>query len=292
MHLVAWLPILVMAHLCLAVELKEDAPLVEPPKSGVITGQIQPAQQVKEISLVSRADGSKSPVSFDQASGQFRSGPMSGDAIYDICIITAAGRRVEGIDLSFADARLLHLASERRRLLGLPQDQPRQFTQADAQAITDFVRAQDDFMDLRRAIYIKGHGQRATVLVELMRTRDFHAGKGQVIWRTELWYFQNNAGGWDHLPNQDRVLERRRLSMDDWRRIDIEYLPELSIYIDPQGQSQPVRFTLEQPHAARGRVAGTDFDDESLPTVTNMASTASSRAGSRPASMPATAPSH
>ena len=97
------------------------------------------------------------------------------------------------------------------------------------------------------------------MLLELMRTRRFHASAGAVVWRVELWYFQNQFGGWEKLPNQERVLRRERITPGQWRRISVEYTPRLSVYVEPTGYAKPLKYTIaDKPDPSRGRPAGSD----------------------------------
>jgi hypothetical protein len=238
-------------------------------KSGDVTGTISPAGRVASVRLVSRETGeSRKPDAWDADSGKFAFRKLPGAAGYDVAIRTADGRRIEGIDLSFTDERLLKLAEQRRRELGIKNPEPRKFTKDDAARLVEFAQKHGDFMDLRRPLYIRGDGRRATMLVELMRTRDFHAGRGQYVWRIELWYFENYFGGWARVDNQERLLERMRTTPAGWRKMAIEYRPELSVRIDAEGESEPVKFTLpEKIDPSRGRPANTKPDLDTKPHV-------------------------
>jgi len=239
-------------------ELREDQPLPAP-QNGTVTGVITPAEQVASLSLISRQTGASAEVSaFDQASGEFSFVDLSGDATYDVVITTADGRSIEGIDLSFVDARLLRLADLRREQLGVPAEEPQEFTQADADAILRYVQELQDFMDLRRPLYVAGHGQRATLLVETMRTREFHESDGNIVWRIELWYFGRHGGGWARVDNQNRLLRRVKASPAKWNEIQVEYWPELSVFIAADGTSEPITFDIPaEVDPSRGRPADT-----------------------------------
>jgi hypothetical protein len=254
------------------VPLVEDKPLLAPPMAGDIGGAIGPASQVASVHAVSRHGGKTYPGSFDARSGRFSVTSLPGDASYDVCIKTRDGRRIEGVDLEYADAALQRLADVRRRDLGIASRPAGEFTRADADAILKFVRDLTDFMEIKRPLYVSGHGTGATVLVELLRTREFHSSGGDIIWRVELWYFQNNYGGWDRLPNQERVLQRERLPMAAWSKIDVEYHPRLSVFVDRQGKSKPVEFTFTgKTDPARGRPAGSDPDIKTNPQIIGLA---------------------
>ncbi len=255
------IPLLVLATLAGAaaedIRLRPDKPF-PPPKSGAVTGRVRNASKAEKLTLVSRVTGKRRrPDKWNRSAGTFRFADLPGDATYDLCLTLPDGREIEGIDLAFVDARLLRLAKKRRKQLGLKPEPDRPFTAEDAKAILEHTKKLPDFMDLRRILYLKGHGRRATMLVEAMRTRDFHAGKGAYVWRIELWYFKNHFDGWEKLANQERLLRRARTSPETWRRIHVEYYPDLSVYIDPEGESEPVEFTVPgKPDPSRGRVAG------------------------------------
>ena len=239
-------------------ELSEDHPLPAP-QTGTVTGVMTPGDQVASLSLISRQTGaSAEPSAFDQASGEFTFTDLPGDATYDVVITTADGRSIEGIDLAFVDARLLRLAELRREQLGVPAEEPHRFTQADADAILRYVRELQGFMDLRRPLYVAGHGRRATLLVETMRTREFHESDGNIVWRMELWYFEHHSGGWARVDNQSRLLRRVKASPAKWRKIQVEYWPELSVFIDAEGNSAAVTFEIPAGvDPSRGRPADT-----------------------------------
>ncbi len=239
--------------------LQPDPPLVQRPEPGKVTGTLEPAGQVVKIRAVSRVTGKEhAPAVFDKRTGRFVFASLPGAAAYDICIETRDGRRIEGIDLRFVDQRLLELAETRRKQLRMPPPPRHTFTREDAEAVAAFVTRQEDFMDWGRALYVRGHGRHATALVELMRTRAFHAGAGQVIWRVELWYFEYQGGGWERLNNQERVLRRERTTPEAWKRIHVEYTPDLSVRVDRAGASVPVRFRIpETPDPNTSRPAGT-----------------------------------
>jgi len=84
-------------------------------------------------------------------------------------------------------------------------------TADDRKAIETAITEPAQFYDKVRTVRIAADHQHATVLVELLRTRDFHADKGgEVIYRVELWYFENLFGGWAKDRNTERVLARLR----------------------------------------------------------------------------------
>jgi len=270
-----------------AVKLVEDDPPAPRPQPGGVTGKVNVPRDIVELWAVSRVTGKTyKPASCNPRTGEFRFGDLPGDATYDLRIKLDGGRVVEGIDLEFVDARMVRLAALRRRQLGLPPERTHKFSMDDVAALEKYVRDMDDFMEVRRVLYIRGHGRRVTMLVELMRTRDFHAAEGNIIWRVELWYFVNQFGGWERLGNQERLLRRLKTTPDEWRKVHVEYYPRLSAYVDPRGKSAPVSFKIPaKPDASRGRVAGTDPEIDGRPHILGL--DAAPEAATRPRTRPA-----
>lgn len=89
----------------------------------------------------------------------------------------------------------------------------------DRRQIAALVGDVKSFYDVSRVITLSGDQNRATVLVERIRSTDFDGDLGgEVIWRVELWYFVNDFGGWSELPQTNKVLIRRRFRSDaDYR---------------------------------------------------------------------------
>ena len=250
-------PALVQAE---AIKLTEDKPPVSAAKAGDVSGVITPPANVTGLKAVSRVTTKEyQPHSFDRKTGEFLFRNLPGDARYDICFRAPDGRQIEGIDLDFVGQRLLRLAAARRKQLGLPPERFLQFAPEDAKKLIEFIAAMKDFMEIRRVLYIKGSGIRATMLVELMRTRDFYSRKGsEVIWRVELWYFKNHFGGWDRLPNQERILHRLRTERQQWQKVNLEYFPQLSATVGPDGKGKKIVFKIPpKGDPSRGRLAGT-----------------------------------
>jgi hypothetical protein len=251
-------------------ELRADRPIVDAPQPGEIVGRVRPAGRIASVHAVNRDTRKKvSPRSFDRETGRFVIAPVASEAHWDVVIKTRDGRRFEGIDLSFVGDRYRRLAALRREQLGVESEPERLFTPADAEALLAYVRDAQDFMEQRRVLYVKGHGRRATMLVELMRTRDFYARRGgEVIWRIELWYFENQFGGWQREPNVEKVLRRERIPPGQWRKIHVEYEPRLSVFVNREGESRPIDFALpEKPDASRGRPANTSPELETDPHI-------------------------
>jgi hypothetical protein len=79
----------------------------------------------------------------------------------------------------------------------------------DRTAIAQIV-AVPSFYNKSDILAVRGNHDRATVLVQLIRDKDFYNGNGQAIWRVELWYFHQEFGGWEKVAQQNKVLRRER----------------------------------------------------------------------------------
>jgi hypothetical protein len=262
-----------------------DEPVTTAPAQGAVRGRIEPGGAISRLELVGRHNSKRwKPTRLDKTTGEFLFDSLPGGVAYDLVIHTTDGRRIEGIDMSMPDARLARLAEARRRQLGLDAPDEHQFTDKDADELLEYVKLMKDFMDLRRVLYIHGHGDKAAMLVELMRDRDFHARRGgEVIWRVELWYFEYSNGGWQRMANQDRVLQRLRGGLAEWQKLHIEYRPELSVQLADDGSSGELRFTIPaRPDASRGRPAGTPPRLKASPSILGLADESTTRPASRP----------
>ena len=84
-------------------------------------------------------------------------------------------------------------------------------TTDDRKEIEKLITDPPQFYDKVRPLKIAADHQHACVLVELIRTRDFHSDAGgEVIYRVELWYFENLFGGWAKDNNTEKVVVRAR----------------------------------------------------------------------------------
>ena len=91
---------------------------------------------------------------------------------------------------------------------------------AGAEALTDDDKKQMEavftagaqFFNIQQDTLVKGNQNRAVMLVRLERA-NFHSDTGdEIIWRPELWYFENHHGGWEKVLQTDRVLRRERFA--------------------------------------------------------------------------------
>lgn len=103
----------------------------------------------------------------------------------------ADGTIVQGVDLSW-------YTQDKS-----PADAP-PLTDDDREAIRAIVQDIPSFYNKSTIKLLAGDHSRATALVELVRESDFHAGKGNMIWRVELYYFKFQYGGWKKSPSRTK----------------------------------------------------------------------------------------
>jgi hypothetical protein len=94
---------------------------------------------------------------------------------------------------------------------GAGREKAEPLTDDDRAEINDIVSKVPSFYDRSELLQLVGDHDRAVGLVQLIRDRAFHAsGEGEVIWRVELYYFKFQAGGWEKVQQQNKVLRRER----------------------------------------------------------------------------------
>lgn len=122
---------------------------------------------------------------------------------YDVSIKTKQGNELRLIDTSWHSDEAADTSAK-------PLDDE------DRAAIQSIVSEIKTFTNHNEIRYLSGTSQRAVAIVECWRDSDFHARKNdEVIWRTEVWYFENQAGGWAKVQQQNRVLDRQRFKSVD-----------------------------------------------------------------------------
>ena len=124
-------------------------------------------------------------------------------AAYDLRLTLADRTVLQGVDLGWYS-----------RVPGHPNAGP--ITDDDRQQM-DAVRTKVlSFFDRADVIAVRGDHHRAVMLIDLRRESAFHgdAGGAEVIWRPELWYFENHHGGWEKVQQTDRTLRRERFPTD------------------------------------------------------------------------------
>lgn len=139
------------------------------------------------------------------------------DTPYEISITLRDGTHLQGVDMSWYN-------EEPSRSPGKP------FTEDDLRQINALARDIRSFYDRTDYLQLVGDHDRAVALARLVRDSDFHAGKGNIIWRIELWYLKNQFGGWEKIQQQNKVLRRERYTDPAAYRDatkNLRYVPEL-----------------------------------------------------------------
>lgn len=119
------------------------------------------------------------------------------ETLYGIAVILNDGTLLQGVNLNW-------YSLDPAKAGAAPLDDD------DRKAIADLVKNPKAFENKQNILFMTGDNTRATVLVELIRDKDFHASGGNIIWRVELWYFENQFGGWAKVVQQNKVLRRER----------------------------------------------------------------------------------
>ncbi len=177
-----------------------------------LRGTIQSKQKVVRMVAVDRASADVLKVSLDDpkdafvyegkidaGTGKFTVDGVLAGHVYDLIVWTVDERgektRWEGVDMDYH--------REIRPSTGV--------TEEDRKWLEDFVTEMPAFYDKARVLHMAADHGHATLLVELERTRDFHSDAGgEVIYRVELWYFENLFGGWAKDKNTEKVMVRWR----------------------------------------------------------------------------------
>ena len=197
-------------------------------KDATLAGVIKSAQSIERVAAIDRqwADVLKTseqspkddflyPGDVDAATGRFHVDHLLPGRSYDLLVWTkdAQGKetRWEGACMDYHRAIIPSTPA----------------TPEDRKAIEALIVEPPQFYDKVRPLRMAADHQHATVLVELARTRDFHSDAGgEVIYRVELWYFENLYGGWAKDANTEKVLARVRgkpaALQQNW-----QFLPEL-----------------------------------------------------------------
>jgi hypothetical protein len=130
-------------------------------------------------------------------------------------------------------------------------------TEEDKKWLQDFVKEMPAFMDKCRVLHMAADHKHATLLVELARTREFHSDKGgEVIYRVELWYFENLFGGWAKDKNTEKVLARVRGKADAFE-LNWQFLPALGgVTVPATGKSAAIEVNLPEKAEPKNGLAG------------------------------------
>ncbi len=165
------------------------------------------------------------------------------DNPYDIMIELADGTALQGVDMGWYGPE--------------PADPDAGALDDDDKSEIDAIVTQvPSFYDSCRPLIVIGTHQRAVVLAELLRERDFHAAGGNVIWRVELWYFENQNGGWAKVQQQNQVLRRERFASEKAFHAAVDplrWVPQLGAVRVGEGKSVEIKVTVEAIAAAKVR---------------------------------------
>jgi hypothetical protein len=247
-------PLLPALLLCLTAALT-SAQSPAPP-TAQITGTIHSATPITRLAAIDRqgADVLKTSLltpkdpflyegTLDSATRHFHIDNLLPGRTYDLLVWTQ--------DASGKVTRWEGAAMDYHRPI-LPADP---VTADDRKWLEDFVTQMPAFYDKSRVLHMAADHKHATLLVELARTRDFHSDPGgEIIYRVELWYFENLFGGWAKDKNTEKVLARWRgpgktLTQQNW-----QFLPALGgLAIDADGHAPPTDIHLpDAPTPANG----------------------------------------
>ena len=143
--------------------------------------------------------------------------PTPGSA-YEVQLTLKDGTVLQGVDMGWYS-----------RVSDKPNAE--ELTDGDRDQMKAVFTAGAQFFNVQEATLIKGNHNRAVMLVRCERNSAFHSDKGdEVIWRPELWYFENHHGGWEKVLQTDRVLRRERFAThQDYHAVvdKLKWVPEL-----------------------------------------------------------------
>jgi ribosomal protein S27E len=276
---VAILSMLVFAAFCLGADSG---------KNGRISGSVTPVGKVRSITAIPRflevtcgtckrhftarantpggtitcrGCGKSFPVPtyaarIDATNGTFEITGLPVAQRYDLIVETSLGR-IEGVDLAPFETDLERL---RRKPI---QANPRDFSEEDRASVTELIGKVKQFENFVRPIYIVGHADKATALLEKARIQDsqtgqFHSEQGnEAIWRVEVWYFRKWFGGWERVSNAEAVLYRKRMPRPAYDAMNWVFSDRLGgIEVDRAGTSPVLNISVpEQLDPNLGRVA-------------------------------------
>ena len=145
----------------------------------------------------STADNKNSiPASISGAQARFKD--LLADTAYDISLTLADGTTLQGVDLGWYSIEPAKPGAG-------------ELSDDDKQQIDSILTQILKFTNKNSLLLLQGDHDRATALVQLVRDKPFHSDQGgEVIWRIELWYFQNRHGGWEKVQQTDKLLRRER----------------------------------------------------------------------------------
>ena len=238
-----WMTI-VLAIAVMAAQSRAAAPASQPGEV-TLTGTIKSGGAIVAIYAVDRTladaqDIAKSPPedkshkalftgTWDAKTSTFSIPHLKTGNTYDVIVQNALGRW-EGVDMAY------------HRVVD-PADA---VTDEDKKWLRDFVAKEQQFTNKNRVLWMAADHKHATLLVELIRDSDFHSDAGgEMIYRVELWYFENYFGGWAKDRNTEVVLLRWRGTRDKFPAPTWQFVPALGgITIPMDKKIEPLDITL------------------------------------------------
>jgi hypothetical protein len=170
---------------------------------------------------------------------------VSSGIAYDVALIASDHTILQGVDLGWYSLEPANPAAE-----PLNDD--------DRQQITTILKDVPAFYNKNDLLILRGTHERAVALVQLVRDTAFHSDQGgEVIWHVELWYFKNQHGGWEKLPQVNKVLRRERFkSRGEYEDVvgHLRWTPELGGLKLAEGQAE---LTITLPANAGAAATGT-----------------------------------
>jgi hypothetical protein len=158
---------------------------------------------------------------------------------YSVRIALADGAVLQGVDLSW------HSPEAARNDAGPLDDD-------DRKQITAIVKDVQGFENKKDILLLSGNHDRAVALVQLIRDSGFHSDKGgELIWRIELWYFKNQHGGWEKVPQTNKVLRRERFTAKQQfeQAMKIKWMPGLGGITLGQDETRKLTTTMPEKKA-------------------------------------------
>ena len=185
-------------------------------QAGEIVGRVSPPESVKAVSVIQRLKNTmkqirrnETPAELDKKTGEFVARGIA-EGVYDLLIETSKGA-IEGVDLSLEGGAEKALAKE------------------DAQQVRDRIAKMDEFMNRKKPLVLTGNDRYCKALMDLRRDRVHHMGS-DLIWRVEIWQFENLFGSWQ-LRGQGmkgrKVLHRVNASREKIEALSYLFEPRL-----------------------------------------------------------------
>jgi hypothetical protein len=184
--------------------------------------------------FAARAVTGNSAVEGKRTDSGVRFAKLKPDVPYTIALESSDGHVERGVDLSWLD-------SEK------PNPDAGALDDDDKQQINSILKDIKSFYDRTDALAISGDHDRTVVLVQRIRDSKFHSDSGgESIWRIELWYIKNEAGGWAKVNQQDRLIRRERFDSSATMKQEIEkthWRPDLGGIKLMKGETKTIDFS-------------------------------------------------